>query len=84
MAGNVWEWVNDYYQSDYYAILGGQCFQSHLDLQSGDYRVLRGGSWFKISISTPRSAYRVSDDPSVAVRAILAFVAPAHHKSKDE
>ena len=44
MAGNVWEWVNDYYQSDYYATVGGNA-SNPLGPESGQYRVLRGGSW---------------------------------------
>ncbi len=42
MAGNVREWVNDWYQWDYYNI-------SPLDNppgpDSGDFKVLRGGAW---------------------------------------
>jgi formylglycine-generating enzyme required for sulfatase activity len=44
MAGNVWEWVNDYYQSDYYAVLGNSA-SNPVGPESGQYRVLRGGSW---------------------------------------
>ena len=45
MAGNVWEWVNDYYQSNYYTMLGGNA-SNPFGPDSGQYRVLRGGSWF--------------------------------------
>ena len=57
MAGNVWEWVNDYYQSDYYAALGSSA-SNPLGPESGyQYRVLRGGSWFSYDYDV-RSAYR--------------------------
>ena len=42
MAGNVWEWVADWYQSDAYA--GGDSVNP-TGPDSGTLRVLRGGSW---------------------------------------
>ena len=63
MAGNVWEWVNDYYQSDYYTILGGSASNPQ-GPSSGDIRVLRGGSWFYVD-NYVRSANRGRGNPAV-------------------
>ncbi len=42
MAGNVAEWVSDWYDPSYYAVSPGQNPQGP---DSGQYRVARGGSW---------------------------------------
>jgi serine/threonine-protein kinase len=59
MAGNVLEWVNDWYQSSYYAGLGYNVSNPQ-GPTSGDQRVLRGGSWsnYYEYVSVVRSAYR--------------------------
>ena len=62
MSGNVWEWCNDVYGSDYYK-------NSPADNPlgpapaSGSYRVIRGGSWFNGPRGV-RAAFRGSDPPS--------------------
>jgi formylglycine-generating enzyme required for sulfatase activity len=43
MAGNVREWVSDYYQTDYYLKTPGKNPQGP---DIGRFRVIRGGSWF--------------------------------------
>jgi len=42
MAGNVWEWVADWYDATYYATAPSLNPQG---LDSGELKVLRGGSW---------------------------------------
>ena len=49
-AGNVWEWVSDYWASDYEKYPNG-------GPSSGSNRVFRGGSWFS-DARYLRSAYR--------------------------
>ncbi|MEK7818030.1 MAG: formylglycine-generating enzyme family protein, partial [Actinomycetota bacterium] len=54
MAGNVAEWVNDWYNETYYSTAS---LTNPSGPAEGDFRVLRGGSWFSTAAGV-RSADR--------------------------
>jgi len=58
LAGNVWEWVNDWFDKNYYAI---SPFSNPQGPATGQERVLRGGGWDIVAFAL-RSALRSASD----------------------
>jgi serine/threonine-protein kinase len=62
MAGNTWDWVSDWYQSDYYSVSPST---NPTGPSAGERRVHRGGAWYNFNLQV-QAPYRYGNPPDWA------------------
>jgi formylglycine-generating enzyme required for sulfatase activity len=75
MAGNLWEWTNDWYSEDYYEISE---IKNPTGPEYGTFKSLRGGCWFN-GTAKLRSSARLKRKPGL-VDDVTGFRCVAKHK----
>jgi formylglycine-generating enzyme required for sulfatase activity len=71
MAGNVWEWVSDWYDSAAYASLPAD---QPSGPEQGRYKVVRGGSWLDGALGDRLSFFRVANRHWQPPEARLSYI----------
>jgi formylglycine-generating enzyme required for sulfatase activity len=73
MAGNVWEWVNDWWQSDYYSI---SPYSNPTGPASGLYKGLRGGNWgdnqWELRVATRYCYFHTDSHSNIGFRCAIS------------